>query len=164
MSGKRKQNPIKTTAFSDGQGRTLFCGVARPGRMHDQTAVRTEGIAEQLRCRPGVKVHVATRHAHKHAVPNAHPEACPGPPTHSALPRTNHPGWRPPRPKAGGGRAGGGETPDRNHNAPTRRRTHKTTHPHKTTRPHGTTHPYKAKPAQGITPWPPRAKPAMLGG
>jgi hypothetical protein len=42
MSGKRRQNTIKTTTFSDSQGRTLFPGVARPGRMHDQTAVRTE--------------------------------------------------------------------------------------------------------------------------
>ncbi|MEU1538761.1 transposase family protein [Actinacidiphila glaucinigra] len=58
VSGKRKQNTIKTTTFSDGQGLTLFCGVARPGRMHDRTSVRTKGIAEQLRCRPGVKVHV----------------------------------------------------------------------------------------------------------
>lgn len=58
VSGKRKQNTMKTTTFSDGHGRTLYSGVARPGRMHDQTAVRTEGIAEQLRCRPGVKVHV----------------------------------------------------------------------------------------------------------
>ncbi|WP_018560249.1 MULTISPECIES: transposase family protein [unclassified Streptomyces] len=58
VSGKCRQNTIKTTTFSDGQARTLFCGVARPGRMHDQTAVRTEGIAQQLRCRPGVKVHV----------------------------------------------------------------------------------------------------------
>lgn len=46
ISGKRKQNTIKTTTFTDGQGRTLFSGVARPGRMHDQTAVRTEGVAE----------------------------------------------------------------------------------------------------------------------
>src|SRR4051812_36891439 len=42
ISGKKKQNTIKTTTFSDGQGRTLFSGVVRPGRMHDQTAVRTE--------------------------------------------------------------------------------------------------------------------------
>ncbi|MEI7031679.1 transposase family protein [Streptomyces pratensis] len=48
-SGKRKQNTIKTTTFSDAQGRTLFSGADRPGRMHDQTAVRTEGIAEQFR-------------------------------------------------------------------------------------------------------------------
>jgi hypothetical protein len=37
VSGKKKQNTIKTTTFSDGQGRTLFSGVVRPGRMHDQT-------------------------------------------------------------------------------------------------------------------------------
>ena len=41
VSGKRKQNTIKTTTISDGQGRTLWCGAVRPGRMHDQTAMRT---------------------------------------------------------------------------------------------------------------------------
>ncbi|MFF7167124.1 transposase family protein [Streptomyces sp. NPDC008086] len=55
ISGKRKQNTIKTTTFSDGQGRMLLSGVVRPGRMHDQTAVRTEGIAEQFRLHPSVK-------------------------------------------------------------------------------------------------------------
>jgi hypothetical protein len=49
ISGKRRQNTIKTTTFSDGQGRTLFSGVPRPGRIHDQTALRTEGIAECFR-------------------------------------------------------------------------------------------------------------------
>ncbi|MGY3685091.1 transposase family protein [Streptomyces sp. TE33382] len=58
MSGKKKQNTIKTTTFSDQQGRTLFSGVVRPGRMHDQTALRTEGIADQLRRHPGVKAEV----------------------------------------------------------------------------------------------------------
>ncbi|MEU6709829.1 transposase family protein [Streptomyces wuyuanensis] len=58
VSGKRKQNTIKTTTFSDGQGRLLFSGVERPGRMHDQTAVRSEGIAEQLRRRPKVRATV----------------------------------------------------------------------------------------------------------
>jgi hypothetical protein len=58
VSGKRKQNTIKTTTFSDGQGRLLYSGAERPGRMHDQTAVRTEGIAEQFRTRPGVKAKV----------------------------------------------------------------------------------------------------------
>ena len=52
VSGKRRQNTIKTTTFSDGQGRMLLSGAVRPGRMHDQTAVRTEGIAEQFRTRP----------------------------------------------------------------------------------------------------------------
>lgn len=55
VSGKKKQNTIKTTTFSDGQGRTLFSGVVRPGRMHDQTAVRSEGIAEQFRQYPDVR-------------------------------------------------------------------------------------------------------------
>jgi DDE superfamily endonuclease len=55
VSGKRKQNTIKTTTISDGQGRTLWCGAVRPGRMHDQTALRTEGIAEQFRLCPRVK-------------------------------------------------------------------------------------------------------------
>jgi DDE superfamily endonuclease len=50
VSGKRKQNMIKTTTISDGQERTLWCGAVRPGRMHDQTAMRTEGIAEQFGC------------------------------------------------------------------------------------------------------------------
>ncbi|MFD8897604.1 transposase family protein [Streptomyces ardesiacus] len=58
VSGKKKQNTIKTTTFSDGQGRTLFSGVVRPGRMHDQTAVRSEGIAEQFRQYPDVKATV----------------------------------------------------------------------------------------------------------
>jgi hypothetical protein len=48
VSGKRKQNTIKTTTISDGQGRTLWCRAVRPGRMHDQTAMRAEGIAEQF--------------------------------------------------------------------------------------------------------------------
>jgi hypothetical protein len=58
VSGKRRQNTIKTTTISDGQGRTLWSGATRPGRMHDQTAIRTGGISEQLRQRPGVKVEV----------------------------------------------------------------------------------------------------------
>ena len=58
VSGKKKQNTIKTTTFSDGQGRTLFSGAVRPGRMHDQTAVRSEGIAEQFRWHPTVTAEV----------------------------------------------------------------------------------------------------------
>ncbi|WP_405810076.1 transposase [Streptomyces sp. NBC_01520] len=58
ISGKKKQNTIKTTTFSDHQGRTLFSGVVRPGRMHDQTAVRSEGIAEQFRLHPDVRAEV----------------------------------------------------------------------------------------------------------
>jgi hypothetical protein len=58
VSGKKKQNTVKTTTFSDPQGRTLFSGVVRPGRMHDQTAVRTEGIAEQFSQHPAVRAEV----------------------------------------------------------------------------------------------------------
>ncbi|WP_236572943.1 transposase [Streptomyces sp. GS7] len=55
VSGKRRQNIIKTTTISDGQGRTLLSDGVRPGRTHDQSALRTEGIAEQFRTRPTVK-------------------------------------------------------------------------------------------------------------
>ena len=58
ISGKRRQNTIKTTTFSDGQGRTLLSGVARPGRVHDQTALRTEGITECFRRFPDVHAEV----------------------------------------------------------------------------------------------------------
>jgi hypothetical protein len=59
VSGKKKQNTAKTTTISDSSGRLLWSGAGRPGRMHDQTAVRTEGIAEQLRLHPKVKAEAA---------------------------------------------------------------------------------------------------------
>ncbi|MGW2588627.1 transposase family protein [Streptomyces virginiae] len=58
VSGKKKQNTAKTTTISDDSGRLLWSGADRPGRMHDQTAMRTEGIAEQLRLHPNVKAEV----------------------------------------------------------------------------------------------------------
>jgi hypothetical protein len=54
VSGKRKQNTIKTITIADGQGRTLWAGAVRPGRMHDQTAVKTEGIEDLFRQHPTV--------------------------------------------------------------------------------------------------------------
>jgi hypothetical protein len=39
-------------------GRTLWAGAVRPGRMHDQTAVKTEGIPDLLVQHPTVKVRV----------------------------------------------------------------------------------------------------------
>lgn len=57
-SGKKKQNTAKTTTISDGSGRLLWSGADRPGRLHDQTAMRTEGIAEQFRLHPTVKAEV----------------------------------------------------------------------------------------------------------
>ncbi|WP_275540901.1 transposase family protein [Streptomyces sp. TM32] len=62
-------------------------GTARPGRMHDQTAVRTEGIAEQFRQRPKVKAKVDTAYLglakefpHQVTAPPKRPkdEACDG--------------------------------------------------------------------------------------
>lgn len=58
VSGKKKMNTKKATVFTDDAGRTLFAGVFRPGRMHDQTAVRTEGIADLLTRFPQVRLKV----------------------------------------------------------------------------------------------------------
>ncbi|WP_327580410.1 MULTISPECIES: hypothetical protein [unclassified Streptomyces] len=41
----------------------LLSGVVRPGRMHDQMALRTESIAEQLRLHPSVKSQVDAGYA-----------------------------------------------------------------------------------------------------
>ena len=60
VSGKKKQNTIKSTAIGDGQGRLLWLGAFRPGRMHDVTAVRTEGIEELLRAHPDVAAEADT--------------------------------------------------------------------------------------------------------
>ena len=58
VSGKKKMNTKKATVVTDGGGRTLWAGAFRPGRMHDQTAVRTEGIADLLTQFPQVKAKV----------------------------------------------------------------------------------------------------------
>jgi hypothetical protein len=58
VSGKKKQNTKKATVATDEQGRTLWAGAFRPGRMHDQTAVRTAGIADLFRQNPQVKAKV----------------------------------------------------------------------------------------------------------
>jgi DDE superfamily endonuclease len=58
ISGKKKQNTEKATMISDGQGRELWLGAIRPGRMHDVTQIRTEGIEEQLRLHPTVRAEV----------------------------------------------------------------------------------------------------------
>jgi hypothetical protein len=44
--------------ISDDQGHLLWTGAIRPGRMHDVTAMRTEGIEDLLRQYPKVKVKV----------------------------------------------------------------------------------------------------------
>jgi len=55
VSGKKKQNTIKFTKVSDGQGRTVWDGAFRPGRVHDQTALQTDGIDNLLEQFPYVQ-------------------------------------------------------------------------------------------------------------
>ena len=57
-SGKMRQNTKKATVVTDGQGRTLWAGAFRPGRMHDQTAVKTEGICDLFEQYPQVRAKV----------------------------------------------------------------------------------------------------------
>jgi len=58
VSGKKEQNTKKATVVTDEAGRTLWAGAFRPGRMHDQTAVKTEGIADLLTHFPQVNAKV----------------------------------------------------------------------------------------------------------
>jgi DDE superfamily endonuclease/Helix-turn-helix of DDE superfamily endonuclease len=58
VSGKKKQNTKKAAVITGEKGRTLRAGAFRPGRMHDQTAVRTEGIADLFTRYPQVKAKV----------------------------------------------------------------------------------------------------------
>jgi hypothetical protein len=55
VSGKKKQNTLKFTKISDRRGRTLWDGAFRPGRMHDQTALKTDGIDALLDHHPHVQ-------------------------------------------------------------------------------------------------------------
>jgi len=58
VSGKKKTNTKKAAVVTDEAGRTLWAGAFRPGRMHDQTALRTEGIADLFEQFPQVKAKV----------------------------------------------------------------------------------------------------------
>ncbi|WP_371604825.1 transposase family protein [Streptomyces sp. NBC_01220] len=58
VSGKKEQNAIKSTLFSERRGRALSIGIVRQGRIHDQAAVRTDGIAEQFHQHPDAKAEV----------------------------------------------------------------------------------------------------------
>jgi DDE superfamily endonuclease len=53
VSGAKRRNTIKATAISDQADRLLWIGALRPGRMHDQTALKTEGIDTLLEHHPG---------------------------------------------------------------------------------------------------------------
>ncbi|WP_415923442.1 transposase family protein [Streptomyces sp. WI03-4A] len=56
VSGKKKQNSMKATVIADWRGRTLWTDALRPGRMHDATAARNEGIASCFQHCPEVEV------------------------------------------------------------------------------------------------------------
>ena len=56
VSGKLKQNTIKTTIAADQHGATLWVGATRPGRMHDVTTARVEGIDALLDAYPEVSM------------------------------------------------------------------------------------------------------------
>ncbi|MFE0654769.1 transposase family protein [Streptomyces sp. NPDC059534] len=56
VSGKKKQNTMKATVIADRQGRTLWTDALRPGRMHDATAARNEGIGACFQHFPDVEV------------------------------------------------------------------------------------------------------------
>lgn len=58
VCGKKRQNTKKAAVVTDEAGRTLWTGAVRPGRMHDQTALRTEGISDLLERFPRVKTKV----------------------------------------------------------------------------------------------------------
>ncbi|WSW74432.1 transposase family protein [Streptomyces sp. NBC_00996] len=58
VSGKMRQNTKKATVITDERGRTLWTGAVRPGRMHDQAAVKAEGIEDLFEQYPQVKAKV----------------------------------------------------------------------------------------------------------
>lgn len=62
VSGKVKQNTIEAMVVADDYGATLWCGGYRPGRMHDTTAVRVEGIHALLDAHPQLQVLVDAGH------------------------------------------------------------------------------------------------------
>lgn len=56
VSCKKKRNTMKATVIADRQGRTLWSDALRPGRMHDATATRNEGIGVCFQHFPDVEV------------------------------------------------------------------------------------------------------------
>lgn len=56
VSGKKKQNTMKATVIADWRGRTVWTDALRPGRMHDATPARNEGIAICFQHFPDIEV------------------------------------------------------------------------------------------------------------
>jgi hypothetical protein len=93
ISGKLKQNTIKGSVVSDAHGYTVWCGGFRPGRMHDATAIRTEGIDALLDCWPQVQVLVDAAYR---GLANDHPDQVHPPPLRppKTAPEAVHECWR----------------------------------------------------------------------
>jgi hypothetical protein len=53
-----RQNTKKATVLIGEKGRTLWTGAFRPGRMHGQTTVNTEGVGELFERYPEVNAKV----------------------------------------------------------------------------------------------------------
>ncbi len=56
ISGKSRQNAIKTMVVTDPRGRILFCGATVPGSVADITQARDSGLADLLAAAGGVQV------------------------------------------------------------------------------------------------------------
>jgi hypothetical protein len=77
VSGKRRQNTKKATVITDDQGRTVWTGAIRPGRQHDQTALKTEGIGDLFDRFPTVRAKVDAGYR---GLAKAHPDQVEAPP------------------------------------------------------------------------------------
>ncbi|AXI90654.1 transposase [Streptomyces sp. ETH9427] len=56
ISGKNKQNAVKTMVITDGDGRVLFCSPTRPGSCADITHARQLGLVKLLADGPAVEI------------------------------------------------------------------------------------------------------------
>ncbi|MGW5625301.1 transposase family protein [Streptomyces olivaceus] len=56
ISGKNKQNAVKTMVITDGDGRVLFCSPTRPGSCADITDARQLGLVKLLADGPAVEI------------------------------------------------------------------------------------------------------------
>lgn len=56
ISGKSRQNAVKTMVVTDADGRVLFCSPTRPGSCADITHARRLGLAELLADGPAVEI------------------------------------------------------------------------------------------------------------
>lgn len=95
VSGKKKQNTMKATVIADHKGRTLWTDALRPGRMHDATAARNEGIGACFQHFPHVEVLLDDGYLGLGVTTPARRSPHRGRRTRSAHPRSTTPGSEP---------------------------------------------------------------------